>query len=223
MILGPKWNTRMAMQRKVILALIMFGLWSVASAETTQEKGLAIATEADRRDSGFRDFTADMDMILRNRQGDESARRLRSRTLEVANDGDKSLVIFDEPADVKGTAFLSYTHATSADDQWLYLPALKRVKRISYANTGYTRQLVWFDKQYYRPLKIEFYDRKDALLKTLTYQGYQQYAGQYWRADAMHMVNHQTGKSTDLAWRHYEFRTGLSDRDFDQSSLQRAK
>lgn len=260
------------MQRKIILALIMFGLWSVASAETTQEKGLAIATEADRRDSGFRDFTADMDMILRNRQGDESARRLRSRTLEVANDGDKSLVIFDEPADVKGTAFLSYTHATSADDQWLYLPALKRVKRISsanksgpfmgsefayedissqeipkytynyvrdestdgqdcyvverrptYADSGYTRQLVWFDKQYYRPLKIEFYDRKDALLKTLTYQGYRQYAGQYWRADAMRMVNHQTGKSTDLAWRHYEFRTGLSDRDFDQSSLQRAK
>src|SRR3569623_556764 len=91
----------MAMQRKVILALIMFGLWSVASAETTQEKGLAIATEAARRDSGFRDFTADMDMILRNRLCDESARRLRSLTLVVAIVGEKSLVIFDEPADVK--------------------------------------------------------------------------------------------------------------------------
>src|SRR3569832_2947719 len=98
----------MAKQRKVKHAMIMIGLWSEATAETTQEKGLAIATEPDRRDSGFRDFSADMDMILRIRQGDESARRLRSRTLEVANDGDKSLVIFDEPADVKGTAFLSY-------------------------------------------------------------------------------------------------------------------
>src|SRR3569832_1796648 len=116
----------MAMQRNVILALIMFGLWSVASAETTQEKGLAIATEADRRDSGFRDFTTDIDMILRNRQGDESARRLRSRTLEVANDVDKSLVIFDEPADVKGTAFLSYTHAAGAGGRGRGRPARGR-------------------------------------------------------------------------------------------------
>lgn len=259
------------MGRKIIVALIMIGFSSAVAAETTQEKGLAIAVEADRRDNGFQDSTAEMTMVLRNRQGDESTRSLRSRTLEVTNDGDKSLVIFDEPADVKGTVFLSYTHATKPDDQWLYLPALKRVKRISsanksgpfmgsefayedissqeipkytynylrdetsdgqdcyvierrptYADSGYTRQLVWFDKQYYRPIKIEFYDRKDSPLKTLTYQGYRQYAG-HWRADAMHMVNHQTGKSTDLAWRHYEFRTGLNDRDFDQTSLQRAK
>ena len=41
---------------------------------------------------------------------------------------------FDRPRDIKGTAFLSFTHAVGADDQWLYLPALKRVKRISSNN-----------------------------------------------------------------------------------------
>ncbi len=241
-------------------------------AQTAEEKGLEIAIEADKRDIGWGDFQANLKMILRNRKGDESTREIRSKTLEVEGDGDKSLTIFDHPADVKGTAFLSYTHAIKPDDQWLYLPALKRVKRISSANksgpfmgsefayediasqevekytykylrdetingqdafvierypeyekSGYTKQVVWLDKQHYRPQKIEFYDRKDALLKTLVMEEYQQYLGKYWRADVMKMENHLTGKSTDLLWTDYKFGTGLSDRDFDQNSLKRAK
>ncbi|HIN59600.1 MAG TPA: outer membrane lipoprotein-sorting protein, partial [Gammaproteobacteria bacterium] len=56
------------------------------------------------------------------------------RSLEVAGDGDKSLTIFSYPADIKGTVFLSHTHPTRPDEQWLYLPALKRIKRISSSN-----------------------------------------------------------------------------------------
>ena len=128
-------NRSTIMRRILLLPLLSLGLLPAGlHAQTSQEKGLTIATEADRRDAGFEDFTADMTMILRNRQGDESLRVMRARTLEVQNDGDKSLLIFDEPADVKGTAFLSYSHAIEPDDQWLFLPALKRVKRISSAN-----------------------------------------------------------------------------------------
>jgi len=223
-------------------------------------------------------------MILRNRQGQESVREMRIRTLEMEGDGDKSLIIFDRPRDVKGTiifdrprdvkgtAFLSYTHAVKPDDQWLYLPALKRVKRISsrnksgpfmgsefayedmtsqevekydykflreeildgrktfvieryprYPHSGYTRQIVWLDQEMYQPLKVEFYDRKNALLKTLTLSGYQQYLDRYWRASQMEMVNHRNGKSTVLEWSNYRFRTGLSERDFDKNSLKRAR
>ena len=103
-------------------------------AETPQEKGLAIAQEMDQRDLGWQDSQSDMTMTLRNKQGNESKRAMRSKSLEVTGDGDKGLTIFDSPGDVKGTAFLSFTHATKADDQWLYLPALKRVKRISSSN-----------------------------------------------------------------------------------------
>lgn len=99
-----------------------------------EEKGLVIAKEADRRDQGWGDSSATMKMVLINRQGDQSERQLRLKSLEVADDGDKSLTIFDEPFDVAGTAFLSFTHSLEPDDQWLYLPALKRVKRISSAN-----------------------------------------------------------------------------------------
>ncbi len=55
-----------------------------ASAETPAEKGLAIAREADRRDEGFVDSTADMLMVLKNRHGQQSTRNIRLRVLEVS-------------------------------------------------------------------------------------------------------------------------------------------
>jgi outer membrane lipoprotein-sorting protein len=113
---------------------ILLSLSFSVQGATPEQRGLEIATEVERRDSGFHDSTASMKMLLRNKQGQESTRDIRVRTLEQVDDGDKSLTIFDQPADVKGTAFLSFTHKTGPDDQWLYLPALKRVKRISSRN-----------------------------------------------------------------------------------------
>ena len=254
----------------LISALLLSPL--LAFAETAEEKGLAIAVEADKRDTGFEDFTASMVMELRNKQGDASTRTIRLKTLEVIGDGDKSMSIFDKPADVKGTAFLTFSHAIKPDEQWLYLPALKRVKRINsknksgpfmgsefayedlasqeiekytykylrdeqlngvdcfvierypaYEHSGYTRQLAWVNKDKYVAEKIEFYDRKNDLLKTLINSGYQQYLGQYWRASEMTMENHQTGKSTILKWEDYTFKTGLEDKDFSRNSLKRAR
>jgi len=257
---------------KHLLLLILLSLPFDLPAQTAEERGLEIAVEADRRDTGFHDSQASMRMILRNKRGDESTRDIRVRTLEQLDDGDKSLTIFDSPADVKGTNFLTFTHKTGPDDQWLYLPALKRVKRISSRNksgpfmgsefayedlssqeiekytykylreeacgelqcfviervpvdrySGYTRQLVWLDQQEYRTQKVVFYDRKNAILKTLVYSNYRQYLDKYWRADEMFMENHQTGKSTRLIWDNYRFQTGLTERDFDRNSLKRAK
>ena len=242
------------------------------------ERGMAIAVEADKRDTGFEDFTSNMVMELRNKQGDTSTRTIRLKTLEVTGDGDKSMSIFDKPADVKGTAFLTFSHAIKPDEQWLYLPALKRVKRINsknksgpfmgsefayedlasqeiekytykyirdekiktaefpdgvdtfvmerypaYEHSGYTRQIAWINKDRYVAEKIEFYDRKNDLLKTLTSSGYKQYLGQYWRPNEMQMENHQTGKSTLLKWEDYNFKTGLTDSDFSRNSLKRAR
>lgn len=121
---------RMALCLVLLLLIVPTG----ARAETPEEKGLAIAKEADRRENGYGDSTADMIMTLRNRHGQESIRQIRIRTLEVIGDGDKSLTIFDNPRDIAGTAFLNFTHKVGDDDQWLYLPALKRVKRISSRN-----------------------------------------------------------------------------------------
>jgi outer membrane lipoprotein-sorting protein len=123
------------MTMKYLITLLLASLMAPAAfAQTDEEKGLEIAKAADAYDEGFVDFVADMVMTLRNRKGQESVRQIRIHTLEVTNEGDKSMSIFDDPADVKGTAMLTFTHGLEPDDQWLYLPALKRVKRISSRN-----------------------------------------------------------------------------------------
>ena len=122
------------MRKSVILCLLAAFAVQPAIAETAEEKGLRIATAADKRDSGWGDMTANMKMILKNRAGNTSVRTIRTKTLEVSGDGDKSLSLFDDPADVKGTAMLTFSHGLKPDDQWLYLPAIKRVKRISSKN-----------------------------------------------------------------------------------------
>lgn len=116
------------------LIVLMLKVTSLAVAETPEEKGFAIALETDNRDKGWQDSSAVMKMVLRNRHGQESVRQIRVVNLEMEGDGDKGLTVFDEPRDIKGTAFLSYSHALVADEQWIYLPALKRVKRISSSN-----------------------------------------------------------------------------------------
>jgi len=126
------------MKKTIIKSLLLLASLMLPSlttkAQTPEEKGLSIAQEADIRDLGFKDFTANMLMILKNKNGQESNREMRIKTLEVEADGDKNLFVFDNPKDVKGTAFLSFTHKFDNDEQWMYLPALKRVKRISSQN-----------------------------------------------------------------------------------------
>lgn len=242
------------------------------AAETAEEKGLAIAKERKARDLGWGDSISESSMVLRNAQGEETVRKMRLKSLEMADDGDKGLTIFDQPRDVKGTAFLNFSHAKVPDEQWMYLPALKRVKRIASRNksgpfmgcefafedlssfeiekysykylrdetvngedsfvieldpvdkySGYTRQLVWVDKSHYRAQKVEFYDRKNTLLKTLNNLDYQLYMDKYWRPMKMSMVNHQTGKSTDFMTHKLSFNSGLSSKDFNKATLKRAR
>ena len=71
-----------------------------------------------------------MTMNLINKRGDVVTRKLRFKRLEVPDDGDKSIAVFESPRDVKGVAILSYAHKVAADDQWLYLPALKELKEL---------------------------------------------------------------------------------------------
>ncbi|MCE2392136.1 MAG: outer membrane lipoprotein-sorting protein [Proteobacteria bacterium] len=267
------WTSRLKVPAIVGLAvLVCLGVPSIAPSATPEEAGLQIAKEADLRAQGFGNFTARQTMILRNKQGQESRREIRVRVLEVEGDGDKSLFVFDEPRDVKGTAFLIHAHQQDDDDQWLYLPALKRVKRISSSNrsgsfmgsefayedlgapevekfsyrflrdepcgeltcavservptdrkSGYSRQLVWQDREELRIWKVEYYDRKDAHLKTLTTDGYQQFLERFWQPGEMSMVNHLTGKSTVLTWTDYQFGTELNERDFSQTGLRRVR
>lgn len=260
----------------IVAGGILFAAFG-ASAQTPAEKGLAISIEADKRDLGYGDFEVEGRMLLRNKQGQESGREFRSMTLERPEDGvgDMSILVFEKPRDVRGTALLTHANVEPADDdQWLYLPAVKRVKRISSSNrtgkfvssefsfedlggqevndytyewlrdeacptmpgaqcfvvswapknakSGYSKTISWIDQDEYRLTQAEFYNRRGDLEKILKLTDYQQYLGQYWRPGLMSMENQQTGKSTDLIWSNYKFRSGLSDGDFDSQRLSKA-
>lgn len=243
-------------------------------AETPEQKGRWIAEQTDQHDLGWGDSRAHLTMTLRNKEGETSVRDLDQSALEIPdpNLGDRSLVVFNKPRDIEGTAFLSHTRILDPDDQWLYLPALKRVKRISsqnksgpfvgsefayedlvsqeverftykylrdepcgkltcyvseryprYEHSGYTKEVVWVDQTDFQPRKIEYYDRKGDLLKTLDLLDYRQYLGTYWRAMRLEMQNHQTGKSTTLTFADYAFKTGLDEGDFEKSRLARLR
>lgn len=254
--------------KKLIFTAMTLTAATFMSAQSASQKGLEIAKAAEAADVGFGSSIVDLKMKLTNKNGQTSERTLTTKTLELNEDGDKSLIIFGSPKDVKGTATLTFTHKTTSDDQWLFLPSIKRVKRISSDNksgpfvgsefayedlssqevekysykfleakgelliveqdpvdpkSGYTRRLVTYNKSKgYRIEKIEFYDRKNALLKTLTYSNYKVYKTKFWRAGTLTMVNHQSNKQTVLSFSDYDFDADLTDDDFTQVALKRA-
>ncbi len=114
------------------VALLLIG--TPAWAQAPDPRAEAVVDEADRRVSGYADFTAAMTMTLRGSDGSERVRKMHILGLEVPEDGDKTLVVFDLPRDLQGTSILTVSHPDSPSDQWLYLPAIRRTRRIATSN-----------------------------------------------------------------------------------------
>lgn len=238
------------------------------------DKGRAIAIEAERRRAGFVDAIAELTMELVGSEDRVRTRRLTWRTLESVEPGagDRSLTVFHEPRDIAGTAFLSHTYIDRNDDQWLYLPSLKRVRRIAsanlssafvgsefsyedllsdepdkfdqvwlrdepcatgtcfvlerrprYADSGYSRQIVWIDQDAFRPMRIDYYDQRERLQKTLTLEDYRKYLDRFWRAHELRMDNHLTGRTTVLRFEPFELQSGLAAELFEPGTLTRLR
>lgn len=261
---------------RLILLAFCLTVSGHAAAETPAEKGLRIAQEAREQGEGFGSVEAVGVMTLRDARGDTSNRAFVSRTLDGVDEvEDQSLLIFREPRDIRGTGLLTHSNRVRDDDQWLFLPAFNRVRRISSSgqsssfvgsefsfedmravtvekftylwlgdepcpgardlmcwvnerrptdpDSGYSRIVSWLDQDEYRVWQAQFFDRRNAFLKTLTASSYHQYKNQFWRADLLQMVNHQTGKSTDLAWESFDFDADFGDGDFTTRALERSR
>lgn len=106
------------------------------ASDDPKVRGYAIAERADRTDAGFGASSVRLTMTLADPRGRETVRDLQIDTFEKQGEGngDWSLTRFFSPPDVEGTALLSQARILDSDNQWLYLPALRRVKRISSSN-----------------------------------------------------------------------------------------
>ena len=107
---------------------------SLLTLQAQANQGFEIMQKAETVNNGFLGESSNMEMILINAHGDKVERKMDSQIKETGTDGDKSIITFQWPADVKGTKMLTWSHKKGNDDQWLYLPALKRVKRITSRN-----------------------------------------------------------------------------------------
>jgi outer membrane lipoprotein-sorting protein len=113
-------------------AMALLGCLSFASqASDNRQRGEEIARLVDSQDAGFVDYVVDGQMSLKRPGGATAQRGFRMHTLEGRDGGDKRIVVFLEPRDLAGFVSLTYANTAAADDQWIYLPASKRVKRLA--------------------------------------------------------------------------------------------
>jgi len=238
----------------------------IRGAELT---GRDIMIKVDERPEGD-DQRAVMKMTLVNKRGKTRERSVLMYSKKYGEDS-KALMYFQSPGDVKGTGFLSwqYDDPQKDDDQWLYLPALKKSRRISgsskndyfmgtdftYDDMGdrnvdedthalireeevdghrcwvveskpkdedymYSKSVGWIRQDTLLAMKVDFYDRKGALLKTLTVSEIKEQDG-IWTAFRMEMDNVQEQHKTVIEMEEVRYNIGLEDSLFRVSTLER--
>ena len=119
------------MNTKKLLIGLTLGLSLITTNLLADDaRARAIMTKVDARDDG-KTIQQDMRMILIDKNGKKRTRNMKSYSKDFGAD-EHQIMFFKSPADVKNTAFLTYDYdkVSKDDDQWLYLPALKKVKRI---------------------------------------------------------------------------------------------
>jgi len=136
-----------AMRRAVVCTLVLvLCLWCYGISPSSclaAEDGGALAQKVYDRDTGKNSY-AKVEMVLISKQGNE-----RTRTMVVAMKSygkvNKRYIRFTEPLSIAGAAFLAWENEDRADDQFLYLPELERVRRIvstqkdrSFVNSDFT-------------------------------------------------------------------------------------
>jgi len=122
------------MDYKIHLKYIVSLLILLLSFPALSLTGDAIIKMVDKHEDGYIDLSADIEMILLNQNGNKKNRYLSITSIEKIPLGDKRMYAFKSPSDVKGTTVLIHSNVTVDDSQWIYLPAFKRVKRVSTSN-----------------------------------------------------------------------------------------
>jgi hypothetical protein len=259
------------MKRKTMtLALLL--LFAGASGITAQSAELSGGDIMKRADDRYTGDSARYKIAMTLISG-RGAPRIREVSYYFKRQGDteKALMVFTSPRDVAGTAYLSFSFDDESkdDDAWLYLPAMKRVRRITasgknddfmgtdftYEDMGsrslgkdtftlqgedlldgaacwvveatakdprdpYRRRVIRVRQDSALIGAVDYYDRRNRLLKELRVSGIRQIDG-IWTALKMEMTNVQNKHSTVIEMSDIRFNLPLEDRLFEVSALER--
>lgn len=236
--------------------------------ESADDKGLEIAEKCDEASRGFKGEESIMKLDIMTAAGDKIYRNLSMKKKEFKGDGERIIMLVESPPDVKGTKLLTWTHKSEEDEQWLYLPAIKRVKRISASlksgsfmgsefayedfsqkevskfkhkfvkeetikgrktwvvqritrkeESGYSKEIIWYDQKYLAPVKTEFFDRKGELLKVAEMSNFKQYNDEWWKPEKIKMVNVQSRNQSVLTWNRRKLKVNISPDLFRSENL----
>lgn len=228
-----------------ILGLI--GLWIIIPliAEAEEMTGRQVMTKQKELHKVQTEIGNEI-MLLVDEGGSKEKRIVKRYAKEVGDDVHRYLVVFLDPADIRGTALLTWEQKERENDQWLYLPAQKKMQRIAKGSkknyfmgtdftyedmepedvdnfdytilrsetlehdngtnecyvieavpankekkreSGYSKRIMWIDKQNLFTLKVEFYDRRERLQKVQTNHALENISGTVWRAKKT-LMNH---------------------------------
>lgn len=111
--------------------MLLIASYSSAQNKNSIQEGRNIMQQVKDRPNGDT-RSANMTMTLTNKRGRHRIRKLKSYSIDIKEDT-KKIMFFTYPGDVKGTGFLTwdYDEIGKDDDKWLYLPSLKKNRRIS--------------------------------------------------------------------------------------------
>jgi len=124
------------MRTILVITVGMLLLGSMSLMAQTEMTGTEIMQKVSERADGD-EMEGTLTMTLLNSKGGERVREIKQYIKDFGA-VEKKIMFFLKPADVKNTSFMnwSYTDETKNDDQWIFLPALKKVKRISSDSSG---------------------------------------------------------------------------------------
>ena len=252
------------------LALGTILCFPLASARDVKLTGKQILRLVDTQHRA-KDEVATVELVLVDAKGAKRKREMRTTFKAAAKgDDDKTITTFLSPPDVRGTAVLTVEQSGRADDQWVFLPALKKAKRIAsshrsnrfagtdftfedlrtedfsastYArkadvtvkgercyvveatpkagkSSGYSKRVIVVEAKRNLIMEIRFHDKAGKLKKTLQYGAYEKVKG-LWRTKFALMSDHQRKTKTAMRFVKRKLNSGLSDRLFTVSAIER--
>jgi hypothetical protein len=107
---------------------------AITAGALAAEDAKSIMTKSRELRKGFTNSVADVKMTLYARGDRTAIRAMRQYVLEVKREGNRTINVFSKPADVSGVSLLTHSALNGDDKQWLFLPSIRRVKRISSSN-----------------------------------------------------------------------------------------
>lgn len=223
-----------------------------------EKAGDTLVEYAEDYHAGWDSSEARARLLMYDSTGTQTVRNLETYVIEKFLDSEdaRSYIVYDNV----GTGLLTYMYRDKADIQWVWVPGLRKLRRLrmegisgafvgsefSYedfrsqyprkfrnrllgeteldgqkvweierapltGDSAYSRLHVFMDQEHFRVLKTDFYDQAGKPLKTLHASDWKREQERWWRAGRSRMVNHQTGRSSEMVTDSIRLDTGLAD------------